>query len=145
MTGFGLSFFGKYSKCRSRLAHILFVERSTNTRLFFGFATFMVGVFFLTSQTVHNEVSEYTLMLKLAPDWAWGACFCVNGTALMCGAYTNHYSKIQLFLEGVLGVVVWVGSAYAVLVTQHSVGAYLAGAVISFWIYIRYPTHWEGN
>lgn len=133
------------TKILKRVDFIVFFDQSTTTRLFFGFTTFMLGLFFIMSNTVHNELSEYQLMMKLAPDWVWALCFCVNGAALMYGAYTNKYSKLQLFLEGVLGITVWVGSAYAVTITQHSVGAHLAGAIISFWVYIRYPTHWEGK
>jgi hypothetical protein len=133
--------------CRifSRINQILFVDQSTTTRLWFGFVTFMFGWFFVASETVHNNLSEYKMMLRLAPDWLWAIAFWVNGAALMHGAYTNRYNKLKLFLEGVLGVVVWVGSAYAVTVTQGVLGAHAGGAIIAFWIYVRYPTHWEAS
>lgn len=129
----------------NRINFILFVDQSTTTRLWFGLTGFMFGWFFFLAETVHSELSEYKLMLMLAPDWLWAIGFWVNGMALMYGAYTNRYSKLQLFLEGVLGVVVWCGSAYAVVATQGSLGAHAVGATIAFWVYVRYPTHWEGQ
>ena len=128
-----------------RMDFILFKDQSTTSRLWFGFVTFMFGFFFALAPTVHNELSEYQLMMKLAPDWVWALGYWINGAALMHGAYTNRYSKLKLMLEGTLGVVIWVGSAYAVTVTQGSIGAHAAGAMVAFWIYVRYPTHWEGS
>lgn len=128
-----------------RLDNILFVEQSTTTRLWFGLTTFMFGWFFVGAETVHNGLSEYALMLKLAPDWVWAVGFWINGASLIYGSFTSRWGKFQLFLEGVLGVVVWVGSAYAVTVTQGVLGAHSVGAAIAFWIYVRYPTHWEAS
>lgn len=130
---------------RNRMDYILFKDQSTTTRLWFGLSSFLFGWFFFLSETVHSGLSEYALMLQLAPDWVWALGFWIHGSALMYGAYTNVYSKTQLMLEGTLGVVVWVGSAYAVTVTQGALGAHFAGALIAFWIYVRYPTHWEGS
>lgn len=128
-----------------RLDTILFIEQSTTTRLWFGLTTFMFGWFFVGADTVHSGLSEYALMLKLAPDWVWALGFWLNGLALLYGSFTNRWGKFQLFLEGVLGVVVWVGSAYAVTVTQGVLGAHSVGGAIAFWIYVRYPTHWEAS
>ena len=134
-----------FQEFKARLYQILFVEHSTTTRLLFGVATFFFGIFFLTSTVDENLHYEYKFMAFLAPLWLWGIGFLVNGAALTVGAYTNKYSKIQLFLEGVLGVVVWVGSAYAVTVAQRTIGAHTIAGLIAFWIYIRYPTHWVGD
>jgi hypothetical protein len=134
----------KVSWLRNRLQFIILEEQSTTTRLFFGLATFFFGIFFLTARSLEFYSNEYTFMFSLAPAWLWGIGFMLNGSALIVGAVTNKYSKIQLFLEGVLGVVVWIGSAYAVVVTQRAVGAHVIAGLIAFWIYIRYPTHWEG-
>lgn len=130
---------------KNRMNFILFIERSTNSRMLFGAVTWMFGWFFAFSHTVHSDLSEYVLMMKLAPDWLWAIGYWLNGSAVMYGAYTNKYSKLQLMLEGTLGVVVWVGSAYAVSVTQGVIGAHAGGALIAFWLYVRYPTHWEGS
>lgn len=134
----------QFNRLIDRLKFIIFEEQSTTTRLFFGLTTLFFGFFFLSASTIDDYVNEYLFMLSLAPAWLWGVGFCVNGTALLYGAITNKYSKIQLFLEGVLGVVVWIGSAYAVVVTQRALGAHVIAGLIAFWIYIRYPTHWEG-
>jgi hypothetical protein len=129
----------------TRIEFILFIDQSTTTRLWFGLTGLFFSFFFFLSPTVHSDLSEYRLMLALAPHWLWALGFAVNGLALMYGAYTNAYSKLQLFLEGVLGVVVWCGSAYAVVTTQGSLGAHAVGGAIAFWVYVRYPTHWEGQ
>lgn len=130
---------------RKRMEFILFVDQSTTTRLWFGIVTMLFGLFISFSHAVDNAHSEYTLMLQLAPSWLWAFAYFTNGAAYIYGAYTNEYSKLQLMLEGTLGVVVWVGSAYAVSVTQGVIGAHAGGALIAFWLYVRYPTHWEGS
>lgn len=130
---------------KERLERILFKDQSTTTRFWFGIVTVFFGFFISMSHTVDNPHSEYTLMLKLAPPWLWAMAYFLNGAAYIYGAYTNRYSKVQLMLEGTLGVVVWVGSAYAVSITQGVIGAHAGGALIAFWLYVRYPTHWEGS
>lgn len=130
---------------KTRMHFIIFEEQSTTTRMFFGLATFLFGVFFLNASSTYWSHGEYAFMMKLAPYWLWGTGFLINGAAVMIGAYTNKYSKPQLMLEGVLGVVVWIGSAYAVVVSQNTIGAHVAAGLIAFWIYVRYPTHWEGK
>lgn len=97
------------------------------------------------SPTVHNDLSEYKMMHAIAPPWIWGMGFIISGGAMLYGLLTSTYSKLLLLLEGTLGVAVWVGSAYAVVVTQHSPGAQVIGGFIALWIYARYPTHWERN
>lgn len=130
---------------KNRMEHILFIEQSTTTRLWFGIVTVLFGTFMALSHEVENNHSEYVLMLQLAPHWLWAWAYIVNGCAYIFGAYTNKYSKLQLMLEGTLGVTVWVGSAYAVSVAQGVIGAHAGGALIAFWLYVRYPTHWEGS
>lgn len=134
-----------FNHFKNRMHFIIFEEQSTTTRLFFGFVTFLFGIFFFNVSPTYWATGEYAYMMKLAPWWLWGTGFLVNGIAVMIGAYTNKYSKPQLLLEGVLGVVVWIGSAYAVVVSQNTIGAHVAAGLIAFWIYVRYPTHWEGK
>lgn len=122
-----------------RFDEIVFCEQSTTTRLFFGLTTLGFGSFFWFSPTVHHPLSEYQLMLIYAPDWVWAFAFTTNGVALIYGAWTNTFSKPIFFLEGVLGVIVWISSAYCVVKTQGAAGAHLMGAVIAFWVYIRHP------
>lgn len=130
-----------YSFLRGRLEQILLYDQTSNTRLWFGITSLFFGLFMYYSKTAHNSVSEYALMLKFAPDWAWAICFVVNGLSLVYGAITEKFNTVLLVLEGALGAVVWVASAYCVVVTQGGIGAQFAGAVIASWIYFRYPTH----
>lgn len=130
--------------CRAvwaRFVEIVFHEQSTTTRFFFGWTTLGFASFFWFSPTVHADLSEYKLMLVYAPDWVWATGFLLNGAALVQGSWTNKYSKVQLFLEGALGVIVWIGSAYCVTKTQGAVGAHAMGGLIAFWVYIRHPEH----
>ena len=130
---------------KKRMDELLFKEQSTTTRLWFGIVTIFFGVFAWFSPTITSPHSEYELMMELAPYWLWALAYWVNGAAYLYGAYTNKYSKIQLMLEGTLGVTAWVGSAYAVSVAQGVIGAHAGGALLAFWLYVRYPTHWEGS
>ena len=130
---------------KNHLYEILFEHQTTNTRFWFGLTSIFFGIFMICSPTVHNNLSEYVMMEKIAPHWVWGVGFIVSGSAMLYGLLSNTYGKILLLLEGTLSVAVWVGSAYAVVVTQHSLGAQVIGGVISLWIYVRYPTHWERN
>lgn len=129
----------------TRFIEIVLHEQSTTTRFFFGWTTLGFASFFFFSHTVHHPLSEYQLMLRYAPDEVWATAFAINGIALIVGAWTNRYSSFQLFLEGTLGVIIWVSSAYCVVITQGAAGAHVMGGVIAFWVYIRYPTHWEGQ
>ena len=130
---------------KKRFDEIVFHEQSTTTRLFFGATTLGFGSFFWFSPTVHHPLSEYALMLTLAPDWVWASAFTVNGVSLVVGAWTNKFSKAHLFLEGTLGVIVWWASAYCVVKTQGAAGAHVMGAAIAFWVYIRHPEVKKGE
>ena len=122
---------------------ILFTHQTTNTRFFFGLTSIFFGIFMTFSPTVHNNLSEYVMMRQIAPHEIWGIGFIISGSAMLYGLLFNTCSKLLLLLEGTLSVAVWVGSAYAVVVTQKTLGAQCIGALIALWIYVRYPTHWE--
>jgi ABC-type transport system involved in multi-copper enzyme maturation permease subunit len=112
-------------------------------RFWFGFTSLGFGSFLIFSGAVHNPNSEYRYMIQLASDEVWAAGFVVYGIALLYGVFTRSFSKIQLYLEGVLGVAVWAGGGIAVSLAQGTPGAMSVGALLAFWLLVRYPTHWE--
>lgn len=82
-------------------------------------------------------------MLKLAPNWVWGLGFLIHGGSVIYGVATHSFNRLLVVLEGLLGTIVWTTSAVVVVVTQHTVGAHVVGALVAFWLLVRYPTHWE--
>lgn len=126
-----------------RLTYIIWCSQTTAVRFWFALASLGFGSFFMFSETVHSPLSEYKLMLQLAADWVWALCFTVNGLSLLYGILGKTYNRVLVVLEGLLGTVVWVASASAVVITQHAIGAHVVGGLIAFWILIRYPTHKE--
>jgi hypothetical protein len=127
----------------NRLRYIIWCSQTSAVRFWFGLTSIGFGSFFMFSATVHHPLSEYNLMLKLASDWVWALCFVLNGFSLLYGIVFATYNRLLVVLEGLLGTVVWVASASAVVITQQSIGAHVVGGLIAFWILIRYPTHKE--
>ena len=82
-------------------------------------------------------------MMQLAPGWFWGWGYLLHGVAMWYGVFTRKYNIVLLFLEGVLGVTLWVAMAAAIYIGQGSLGGTAAGSAIALWLLVRYPTHHE--
>lgn len=123
----------------ARWNELMFAEQSSTTRFFFGWVTLGFGTFFAFSPLARSGTNEYALMMAYAPAWLWGATFLLNGAALIRGAWTNSVTAAMFWLEGVLGVVIWISSAYFISLEQQMVGAHFFGGGVAFWVYFRHP------
>jgi len=128
---------------RGRVNWLLWYSSTTATRMWFGVTSILFGVFMHYSSIVDPDHDEYSIMLLLAHENVWCAGFIVHGLALLYGVVTKQYNKLLLLLEGVLGAALWITAAVAMAEAQGSLGASAAGALISAWICVRYPTHAE--
>lgn len=126
-----------------QLLWVLNKSQTTSTRFWFGFASIGFGSFMMSSPAVLNGSSEYSMMLKLAPNFVWATAFAVNGLSLLYGVFTKTYSRTLVIFEGLLGTVAWTACAATIVISQHTFGATVAGAAVAFWLLVRYPTHWE--
>lgn len=124
---------------RARWKELIFAEQSGTTRFFFGGATFGFGLFFAFSPTARSGLNEYALMNVFAPSWVWAIAFLINGVALIRGAWTNAVTFQAYWLEGVLGVITWMSSAYFISIEQGMIGAHAFAGAVAFWVYIRHP------
>ena len=124
-----------FARCRYMWAK----SPTSATRFWFGLADLGFASFVLLSPTIHSPLSEYVLMLKIAPDELWGIAYLVHCCALWYGVLTRRYSHTLLVLEGVLGVVLWTASAVCVGIAQGAPGATCAGLMMAYWLLVRYP------
>ena len=126
-----------------QLLWVLTKSQTTSTRFWFGMAGIGFGSFLMFSPAVTNGVSEYAMMMKLAPSYVWSLAFSINGLALLYGVFSQTYSKTLVIFEGLLGTMAWTTTAVTIVISQHTLGATVAGAAVAFWLLVRYPTHWE--
>ena len=82
-------------------------------------------------------------MFLLAPQLVWFGLFALHACALLHGVFTKRFNTVLLMLEGVLGTALWGAVSVVTMLTQGGPNATVAGALIAFWLLVRYPTHWE--
>lgn len=126
-----------------RLVWVMLFSQTASTRFWFGLVGIGFSSYMISSSTIHSPISEYQLLLQIAPDWVWAIGFLTHGCALIYGVLTHTYNKLLMVLEGILGTVVWTTSAVVIVITQNTIGAQAAAALIAVWLLVRYPTHWE--
>jgi hypothetical protein len=125
---------------KSRISWILFKADTSVVRFWFSIATIIFGITYLVPNA---NVLPHHYMEKLASHRTWGFLFLVNGLSMIYAVMTRRYDKILLILEGVLGFVLWVSFSTLYMYFTQSIVPAMACAFISFWLLLRYPTHWE--
>lgn len=87
----------------------------------------------------------HPLLLVLAPQFHTAVLFLVYSVALLYGAKTSHYSLTMLFIEGIMGAFLWIGSGILDSIQHGAPSPPLIGSLISLFLLIRYPTHYSGG
>lgn len=121
----------------SNLSKLLLTDQTQLLRFWFGLASVFFGLFLIGSN-VHDTM-EYVITIAIAPPSAWASMFFISGSALIYGAITSKYSRLQMFLEGILGTFAWVSVSITGMISQGTVGAVTIAAAISIFLLIRYP------
>jgi hypothetical protein len=89
----------------------------------------------------------YTLMGKLAPEWAWALMFGIQGALGMYSILYKSRNKFLLIGDGILGCILWTGSCVAMLLSVYpppaAISAEIIAAFMSWWILVRYPIDLE--
>lgn len=121
----------------SPLAYILLKSETSAIRFWFGLTSFFFGVFLASNSASHWE---YLITFIVMPHWAWGTGFMISGAAMIRGAITSKFNTVIMFLESILGTMLWVGVAASSMMSQGGPGAVTIAATMSIWLLIRYPT-----
>lgn len=128
---------------KRRAIWLTLYSETVSSRFWFGLLSLGYASFMYFSDYASHPGSSYVLMFRIAPDWVWTLAFTLHGIALVYGAFTRKYSTFLLLLEGVLGIAVWTAAAAATTLEQGAPGGTTVGALIAFWVLVRYPTHHE--
>lgn len=118
------------------IAYILLQAETIAVRFWFGLTSIFFGIF-MASDPVSKW--EYTITFAAMPYWLWGIGFIISGAAIIRGAYTSKYSYASMFIESVLGTILWVGVAVSSMMSQGTPGAITIAALMSIWLLVRYP------
>lgn len=118
------------------VGYILLRGETAAVRFWFGLTTIFFGLFMTTNSAAQWE---YLISFIMLPHWAWGIGFITSGLAVFHGAVTSRCSKLSMFLEAILGTVLWVSIAVSSMMSQGSPGAVTIAALMSVWLLIRYP------
>jgi hypothetical protein len=123
----------------NRLLYMLAKEDTTLLRLFFGLASILFGcrLMFDDSWHVFHESS-----LRIAPQWVLMEMFFAHGAAVVYGSITSRNNLPLLWLEGILGVFIWMAVAWTDLIDIGTASPSLVGAALAFFLLVRYPTHY---
>lgn len=107
-------------------------------RFWLGILSLCLAFYFLTGIVVSDS-----LLLKLAPPIFWAACYFLNGCGILYGIFLQKYNTYLLFIEGYLGTVIWTSTAIAMFNHPQVSTIILVGAILSFWLLVRYPSNQE--
>jgi hypothetical protein len=122
-----------------RIKWVYLISETQTVRFWFGF----FGLFMAFDIIVSATQPEYPRIVLLLPSSAWSLLFTVHACALWYGVITRKFNQLLLLLEGVLGTALWVSYAIIMILYQGGPDDTTAGALIAFWLLVRYPTHWE--
>ena len=119
--------------------HMLLTGNTNLLRFFFSLCSFGFAVW-VTFDSRYAEQHSYAVLL--ASPHAQGLLFMVHGFAVFYGVLTSRFSKVLLFMEGILGVFLWCGIGVAESLQQGTPGPLLMASLIALFLLIRYPTHY---
>lgn len=126
----------------SKILTLLLTGETALLRLWFGIASLAFGIWISFDP---NFSEGHTVAIAMATLEAQIVMFFVHGCAMIYGAITSKFSRIQLFLECFLGIFLWVGLGLAEMVQQQAPGPMIAGGGIALFLLIRYPTHYNNQ
>lgn len=118
-----------------RLKHILLEEPTGALRFFFGFG----AIGYALALPGFEGYPMYSLAFHWLGVWWWCAGFAINGVALVVGSLTNKPGLLMYYLEGILGLAVWLMMGLATALAQGMPGPTFFASFIAIWIYVRYP------
>lgn len=87
----------------------------------------------------------HPILQVLGPSPYISTLFLVYSSALIYGVKTAHYSLSMLFIEGIMGTFLWVGSGILDSIQHQTLSPPLVGGLIALYLLIRYPTHYTGG
>lgn len=90
--------------------------------------------------------TEYNLLYVLTPplitpNLFWGSLVAIYAYNLLRGL-SGQIGIVSWWLEGVLGMALWLLIATAAILAEGFPGLVSFQALIAVWLFIRYPTHW---
>lgn len=123
----------------NRVLYILLHEDTTLLRFFLGVVSIAMGFGILMDE---NFKYFHENMLRVANQQATSFMFMIYGAALLYGSVTSKFNRFLLFIEGMLGVFIWVAFAWADWMDHEAVTPVAVGAAMAFLLLVRYPTHY---
>lgn len=124
------------------LLHLILAGETALLRLCFALCSFGWTIWLFTDKLF--SVNHPATVL-LAGPYVLGTLFFIHACALLYGVRTHKYSKGLLFLEGILGVFLWVGTGISETLNQGTIGPSVFAGLIAIFLLIRYPTHYTRN
>jgi hypothetical protein len=122
-----------------RLMNVLLCGETVLLRFFFSLAGFG-WVSWVLVDVSFAEFHEHAM--KLATPNQFAMIFFIHSCALLYGVVTQKYNRWLLMLEGALGVFAWSAMAWAETMDQTGIGPSAVGALVAFFLLVRYPTHY---
>ena len=123
----------------NRLLSLLLFGDTAMLRFFFALTSVGWGVWVLSDPTF---AAQHAMTIAFVPLPQLGILFITHACAVFYGIWTHRYNVILLFIEGLLGVFLWVGVGLAEAKGQGALGPTLFGGIAAMFLLIRYPTHY---
>jgi hypothetical protein len=144
----------------NRMRYLAMRSDLEGTRFTLALGAIFVGLGFLWPTPVFPTAEQiaagsgrhtYALMALIAPELVWAALFLLQGAVMMVSLFTGYRSKLLLWTDAVLGVVLWttaIGACYLAYwrgfanILEYRPPAIMGGEVAcvlaSWWVLVRY-------
>ena len=118
--------------------HLLAFGETLLVRFWFSLAGYMWAIMITYSQTFAHNVK---LLDMSAPTKVWVLLFIIHASAMLYGVMTSIFCGYLLYLEGVLGLILWGSTAVSYWMINGYPDPTLIGALIAIHLFIRYPQY----
>jgi hypothetical protein len=109
---------------RNRLKYLAFRSDLEGTRFTLALGAVFIGLGFMWPTPIFPTPEQiaagsgrhtYAIMAAIAPEWLWAICFLCQGGVMLFSLLTGYRTRALLWLDAVLGVVLWtaaIGACY---------------------------------
>jgi hypothetical protein len=131
-----------WSDLKTRIMAVAYFSDMWATRFTLALGAIFWGIMlFWPGETFDRPT--YTLMAKFAPEWTWAGLFLIQGLYAMYDVLCpGNRGKFTLFIDAILGCVLWTLSCICMLLSVYPPPAAIAGeialALASWWNLVRF-------
>lgn len=131
-------FFKRSHSLKSRILYLLLFSETSMVRCWVAWAS--IGWAFTCFNNSLASHSALQLMYNVLPSYIWGSIFLINGFTLLWGVVFKKLYWWSSTTEIILGLFAWGIAALSHVQAQGSIGPAIFGALIFFWLGVRFPS-----